>query len=153
MLRPQKRSLRQLAAISRQPSEHYQQFVFETRLPNSLDSVTSTSSSPFDHQIQTLAQAAIEPNRRLRDSDEIRLSAAKRTVDQNYYELDTYIDGDLRTNPVFICRADRVEEEGFETLRLLHNYLASLYSLNEAVRVLCNRYTPDGFLFLSGEAR
>ena len=26
---------------------------------------------------------------------------------------------------------------------MLHNYLASLYSLNEAVRVFCNRYTPD----------
>lgn len=113
--------------------------------------MTSTSSSPFEHQLQALAQAAIEPNRRLRDSDEIRLSAAKRTVDQNYYELDTYIDGDLRTNPVFICRTDRVDEEGFETLRLLHNYLASLYSLNEAVRVLCNRYTTDDVELTSGD--
>ncbi len=101
----------------------------------------SEFSSDFEYQLQALACAEIEPNSRLRDADEVRLSAAKRTVDQNYFELDEYIDGDLRTNPVFICRRDQVEEEGFEALRLLHNYLASLYSLNETIRVLCNRYT------------
>jgi hypothetical protein len=99
--------------------------------------------SDFEYQLQALARAGIEPKSRLQDADEVRLSAAKRTVDQNYFELDEYIDGDLRTNPVFICRREQVEEEGFEALRLLHNYLASLYSLNETIRVLCNRYTSD----------
>lgn len=98
-------------------------------------------TSGFEFQIQTLAGEAIVPDSRLTETDEVRLSAAKRTVDQNYYELDEYIDGDLRTNPVFICHGDRVEEEGFEALRLLHNYLAALYSLNEAIRVLCNQCT------------
>lgn len=111
----------------------------------------TADSSDCPYQLQTLAQTAIEPTTRLTETDEIRLSAAKRTVDQNYYELDEYIDGDLRTNPVFICRADRIQEEGFEALRLLHNYLASLYSLNEAIRVLCNRYTADAIELTSGD--
>jgi hypothetical protein len=107
--------------------------------------------SDFEYQLQALARAGIEPKSRLQDADEVRLSAAKRTVDQNYFELDEYIDGDLRTNPVFICRREQVEEEGFEALRLLHNYLASLYSLNETIRVLCNRYTSDSVELTSGD--
>jgi len=109
------------------------------------------SPSEFEYQLQTIAQTAIKPNSCLRETDGIRLSAAKRTVDQNYYELDEYIDGDLRTNPMFISRADQIQEEGFEILRLLHNYLASLYSLNEAIRVLCNHYTPDTVKLASGD--
>lgn len=113
--------------------------------------MTSNSNSRFEYQLQSLIQADIKPNSRLHDADAVRLSAAKRTVDQNYYELDEYIDGNLQTNPMFICRSDRVEEEGFEALRLLHNYLSSLYSLNEAIRVLCNRYTSDTVELRSGD--
>lgn len=113
--------------------------------------MTSDSNSGFEDQLQTLCRAEVEPNSRLRDADEVRLSAAKRTVDQNYYELDEYIDGDLQTNPMFICHETRREEEGFEALRLLHNYLSSLYSLNETIRTLCNRYTPSSVELMSGD--
>lgn len=112
--------------------------------------MSSGSNSQFEYQLQTLARAEIRPNSRLCEDDKIRLSAAKRTIDQNYYELDEYIDGNLRTNPMFICHNDRVEDEGFEVLRLLHNYLASLYSFNETIRVLCNRYTSEGVELTAG---
>ncbi|GAA0282312.1 hypothetical protein [Halobacterium noricense] len=56
-------------------------------------------------------------------------------------ELDEFVDGDLKTNPVFVCQTENREEEGFEVLRLLHNYLSSLYSLNETIRVLINQHT------------
>ncbi len=113
--------------------------------------MTSDSHPEFEYQLQDIFEAEVGPDCRLRDGDDVRLSGAKRTVDQNYYELDGYIDGNLRTNPVFICHADRVQEEGFEVLRLLHNYLSSLYSLNEAIRVLCNRYTADAVEVRSGD--
>jgi hypothetical protein len=58
------------------------------------------------------------------------LSVAKRTADQNYFEIGAYIDGDLATNPLFICRQEDREEEGLEALRLVHNYLSSLHSFN-----------------------
>jgi hypothetical protein len=80
----------------------------------------------------------------------VRQSVAKRILDQNYLELSEYIDGDLETNPVFICRESRKQEEGFEVLRLLHNYLSSLYSLNEAIRVLFDQYTTDEVSLGSG---
>lgn len=107
--------------------------------------MTPDTPPEYEYQIQTLFQAEISPKSSLKEADTVRLSAAKRIVDQNYYELDRYIDGDLRTNPIFICHEDRVEEEGFEALRLLHNYLSSLYSFNEAIRVLCNQYSSGTF--------
>lgn len=101
------------------------------------------SSPNFEFQLQHLAGNAITPAKRLSDNDAIRLSVAKRTLDQNYLEIEEYIDGDLSTNPMFICHQDRREEEGFEALRLLHNYLSSVYSFNETVRVLVNQHTQE----------
>lgn len=113
--------------------------------------MTSSTDPEFEYQLQLLAQAGIVPAHRFATADEIRLTAAKRTVDQNYFELDEYIDGDLRSNPMFFCHSGSVHEQGFEVLRLLHNYLASLYSLNETIRVLCNQYTTDGTTLSSSD--
>ena len=104
---------------------------------------SADGSSGFDFQLQDIAGSDIYPSQRLNQAAEQRLQVAKRTVDQNYYELDEYIDGNLSTNPIFLCRDENRREEGFEALRLLHNYLASLYSLNETIRVLVNQHTPS----------
>lgn len=136
--------------MSKRHVEHWRPCAFVTT-PTSNWLVTSDSHSGFEYQPQTLFQAEIEPSGRLCDADKVRLSAAKRTVDQNYYELDEYVDGDLRTNPMFICHESDFKEGGFEALRLLHNYLSSLYSLNEAIRILCNRYTSDSIELTSGD--
>lgn len=98
-------------------------------------------SSRFDYQIQALADEAVVPTCELTDSDATRLNAAKRTLDQNFLTLDEYVDGDLARNPIFICHTDARRDEGFEALRLLHNYLSSLYSFNETIRVLFGRQT------------
>lgn len=97
----------------------------------------------YEFEIQAILGLDVEPCSSLSSTDRTRLTASKRVVDQNYYELDQYIDGTLATNPIFLCPQDRRQESGFEVLRLLHNYLASLYSFNETVRVLCNRRTSD----------
>lgn len=102
-----------------------------------------SGSADFDFQIQAIAGRAITPSSTPSESAETRLSAAKRTVDQNYYELDGYIDGDLAENPMFLCLKVNREDEGFEALRLFHNYLTSLYSLNETIRVLVNQHTDE----------
>lgn len=99
-------------------------------------------SSPL-RQIEALYGQSIRPERTLSQDDQRRFDVARRVIDQNYYELSEYIDGDLETNPIFICHRDQREEEGFEALRLVHNHLAALYSYNETVRVLFDRYTPD----------
>lgn len=113
--------------------------------------MTSGSDSRFSFQVQTIAQAPIQPKSSFREQDKTRLSAAKRTLDQNYYELDEYIDGDLSENPIFICHESRADEEGFEALRLIHNYLSSLYSFNETIRVLCNQYAAESIELTSGD--
>lgn len=112
--------------------------------------MSSNPPSSFEYQLQTLANEEITPSSGLSEQDAIRLNAAKRTLDQNYFDIDKYIDGDLATNPVFICHQDDRREDGFEALRLLHNYLSSLYSFNETVRVLFNRNTPEGCKLSSG---
>lgn len=108
-------------------------------------------SSGFDFQVQTIVDEAVEPSSGMSSSDWTRLSVSKRTLDQNYYEIDEYIDGDLESNPIFICHNDERDEEGFEALRLLHNYLSSLYSFNETVRVLFNQHSPERLSLSSGD--
>lgn len=99
---------------------------------------------PFEYQLQQLCERPATPTAGLSDGDQTRLTAATRTVNQNNYHLVEYVDGDLVTNPIYICPEEAQQETGFTVLRLLHNYLASLYSYNETVRVLFNRYAPDG---------
>ena len=105
--------------------------------------MTSPPSSDFEFELQTLAGERVTPTAGLSTGDETRLTAAKRTLDQNYLEIEEYIEGDLASNPMFVCPQEKRMEEGFEVLRLLHNYLASLYSFNETIRVLFNQHSPE----------
>jgi hypothetical protein len=113
--------------------------------------VPSASSPDFEYQLQKLVGRNVTPTSGLSEQDWVRFTAAKRTLDQNYYEVDKYIDGDLATNPIFICHQDEPREEGFEALRLLHNYLSSVYSFNETVRVLFNRHTEANTVLQSSD--
>lgn len=103
-----------------------------------------------EYEIQTLYGEDVVSDGPLSQSAVTRLTAAKRVLDQNYYEVEQYVDGDLETNPVFICPKDSREDAGFEVLRLLHNYLSSLYSFNETVRVVFNQTTEEGVELRSG---
>ena len=105
---------------------------------------------PFEYQLQQLCERPVTPTTGLSDDDQTRLTAATRTVNQNGYQLAGYVDGDLVTNPIYICLEEAQQETGFTVLRLLHNYLASLYSYNETVRVLFNEYAPEGTTLTSG---
>lgn len=103
----------------------------------------SNNDEQFDYQIQHLAERSVSPRERLSPNDETRLKAAKRTLDQNYVAIDEHIDGTLPENPTLVCREEDRERYAFETLRLLHNYLSSLYSFNETVRALFEQVTTD----------
>lgn len=105
---------------------------------------------PADFKIQRLLGADVTPDENLSASDRTRLSVAKRTLDQNYGDVAGYIDGDLAEDPIFVCRDEDRKNRGFEVLRLLHNYLSSLYSFNEAVRVLVTAYTPEDLSLSAG---
>lgn len=93
--------------------------------------------------LEKLSGTAVAPIETISESDRRRLTVSKTVLDTNYLELADHIDGELATNPMFICRKEEKRDAGFEVLRLLHNYLSSLYSFNESVRVLFNRYTDD----------
>lgn len=106
--------------------------------------------SSYKYELQALCDAKVAPKNTLSQSASTRLTAAKRVLDQNYYEVEKHIDGDLETNPIYICPKDSREDAGFEVLRLLHNYLSSLYSFNETIRVIFNQNTTDGVELTSG---
>lgn len=99
--------------------------------------------SSTGNQLHDIIGEDVDPVNRISQEDITRLDAAKRTLDQNFHSLDGFIDGDLAENPVVITHQDSSKDTGFEVLRLLHNYLASLYSCNETVRVLVNRLLPS----------
>ena len=113
--------------------------------------MSSSDGSNFSFQIQRIADSEIKPTDRIDAAANRRLTVAKRTIDQNYHRLDEYIDGDLQTNPIFLCQSQNRQNEGFEVLRLLHNYLSSLYSLNETIRILVNQHTSDAVDIQHGE--
>ncbi|USZ66781.1 hypothetical protein NGM10_08540 [Halorussus salilacus] len=104
----------------------------------------------YEYELQALYGSALTPSSSLSQPATTRLKAAKRVLDQNYYQVDQYIDGELKTNPLYICPEDSKQDAGFEVLRLLHNYLSSLYSFNETVKVLFNQHTEDGIELTSG---
>ena len=104
----------------------------------------------FEYQLQQLCQSTVLPTTHLSAADSRRLNVAIRTINQNNHRLAEHVDGDLVTNPIYICSEEAYEESGFDVLRLLHNYLASLYSYNETVRVLFDRYSPEGQTLTSG---
>lgn len=105
---------------------------------------------PFEYQLQQLCERAVLPTTGLSAADSRRLDIATRTVNRNNYQLTEYVNGDLVTNPIYICREEAQDDAGFTVLRLLHNYLASLYSYNETVRVLFNECAPEGTTLTSG---
>lgn len=105
----------------------------------------------YEYELQTFCGSPIEPTRGLSHQNKTRLMAAKRVLDLNYYEIDQYIDGELATNPIYLCLQEQREDSGFEVLRLLHNYLASLYSFNETIRTLFNRHTPENICLSNGD--
>lgn len=94
-------------------------------------------------EAEKLLQTVVSPISKLTGSEEQRFSISKSIVDENYFELDDFIDGELRSNPVFICHTDRENESAFTVFRLLHNYLSALYSFNEHVMLLVNEKTPS----------
>jgi hypothetical protein len=53
-------------------------------------------------------------------------------VDSSYADIVEFIDGDLPDDPYFIVTVDDdVQAVAFEAYKLLHHYLAALYSFNE----------------------
>ena len=105
---------------------------------------------PFEYQLQQLCECPAVPTAGLSEIDRWRLNTATRIVENNHFRLVEYVDGDLVTNPIYICPEEAQQDTGFTVLRLLHNYLASLYSYNETVRVLFNEYAPEGTTLSSG---
>ena len=105
---------------------------------------------PFEYQLQQLCERPVTSTTRLSEIDRWRLNTATSIVENNNYRLVEYVDGDLVTNPIYICPEEAQQETGFTVLRLLHNYLASLYSYNETVRVLFNEYAPERTTLSSG---
>lgn len=95
--------------------------------------------------IQTLLGDEHIPRRGLRSDHEVRLSSARTVTESSYTDLEGFVDGDVREDPYFVVDDDEtVRSATFDVYKLLHHYLAALYSFNEAVRATVSAYLPDG---------
>lgn len=97
--------------------------------------------------IETLLGESVTPSRRLRRVDRTRLQSALTTAEINFAELEEFVDGHLREDAYFIvddCSDEAVQRNAIEVYRLTHNYLAGIYSFNEAVRATITSYLPTG---------
>ncbi len=93
--------------------------------------------------IHSLLGSSYTPQHRLRSADRKRLASAHAIVESSYADVVELVDGNLPTDPYFIVMVEEdVQAVTFEVYKLLHHYLASLYSFNEAVRATVTAYLP-----------
>ena len=90
-------------------------------------------------EIGKLYNESVSPRRRLSEEELHSLEAMRRIINQNYLDIEEFIDGPLDENPLFIARTDIATEATFEVYRYLHNYLASLYSFNDHLIAVVDR--------------
>jgi hypothetical protein len=94
--------------------------------------------------IQSLLDSPYSPRQRLRSADRTRLATARTIVDSSYADIVEFIDGDLPDDPYFVVAVDDdVQATAFEAYKLLHHYLAALYSFNGAIRATITAYLPN----------
>lgn len=87
------------------------------------------------------------PQRRLRPSDRERIVSAQAILTSSYADLVEFIEGDIHEDPYFVVVSNNevdVQAATFTVYKLLHHYLAALYSFNEALRSTVTAYLPDG---------
>jgi hypothetical protein len=88
-----------------------------------------------------------KPTQRLRTADRTRVQSVHTVLESNFAELEEYVDGPLDEDAFYVVdpdTEDTIRKDTFEVYRLTHNYLAALYSLNEAVRATVTTYLPEG---------
>ena len=96
--------------------------------------------------IQTILGDDSTPQRRLRPSDRERIVSAQAILTPSSADLVEFIDGDIHEDPYFVVTSDDKEDirvEALDVYKLLHHYLAALYSFNEARRATVTAYLPD----------
>lgn len=97
--------------------------------------------------IQTLLGEDYTCQRRFRPADRERIASARVVLESSYADLVEFIDGDIHVDPYFVVDSDKEEDvqaATFDVYKLLHHYLAALYSFNEALRATVTAYLPEG---------
>lgn len=97
--------------------------------------------------VQTLLDEEYTPQRRLRPGDRERIESARAILESSHVDLVGFLDGDIRKDPSFVVDSNderNVQAATFTVYKLLHHYLAALYSFNEALRATVTAYLPEG---------
>lgn len=97
--------------------------------------------------IRTVLGDDYAPQRRLRPLDQERIESARVILDSSYTDLVEFLNGDIYDDPYFVVSSDDEEDvqaATFTVYKLLHHYLAAVYSFNEALRATVTAYLPEG---------
>jgi hypothetical protein len=97
--------------------------------------------------IQILLDDNYSCQRSLRSDDHERIVAARAILEYSYADLVEFVDGDICEDPYFIVESDdedTIRIETYNAYKLVHHYLAALYSYHEAVRATVTAYLPTG---------
>jgi hypothetical protein len=100
--------------------------------------------------IQTLLGDNYSCQRQLRSDDRERIVSARAILEYSYADLVEFVDGDIHEDPYFIVKSDNedtIRVETYNAYKLVHHYLAALYSYNEAIRATVTAYLPEDIKF------
>jgi hypothetical protein len=95
--------------------------------------------------IQTLLGDNYLCQRKFLSDDRERIVSARAILEYSYADLVEFIDGDIHDDPYFIVESndeDTIRIETYNVYKLVHHYLAALYSYNEAIRATVTAYLP-----------
>lgn len=109
----------------------------------------------FSWEIEKLLQEQAQPIQGLSDDEKDGIAVSYTILESNFSELVEVVEGgfDIRRKPVIRSSLDEEEVIATQTevTRLTHNYLSSLYSFNEHIRVLANRVTDNSIDMKRGD--
>lgn len=103
------------------------------------------SNNGYPSKIKELIGKDIDCQSRLSSDDRERIFSIYSILNSSYADITDFIDKDDGNNPYFIVKSnkdDDIREETYELYKLMHHYLASLYSFNETIRVTITDYLP-----------
>ena len=113
-----------------------------------------SAGNPPQNTFKQLIGEDVEPTQRIETADLESLSTTKVIVDQNYIDLQEFVDNDLyrqaadgysnKATPTYTCDPAEAEVYLLNVKAAIHNFIAALYSFHECIENRLDQYIPNG---------
>jgi len=112
-----------------------------------------SAGNPLQNTFKQLIGEDVEPSRHIETGDLESLSTTKVIVDQNYIDLQNFVDDTLyiqgsdghsnQATPTYTCDPVDAEVYLLNVKAGIHNFIAALYSFHECIENRLNQYIPN----------